>query len=250
MAGSPSRAVRSADKTKTIEERMMAGQAAQVPEALADRLRWGAVDQPETVGDLHAYPLKSPATVRTEQLTRLLMLRRDGVRTKKSYRYRAPYLDSYGAPSDARGAVTTALSFTNNQEEGPGAPLPQGALRVYDADRSGRRRYAGAASLPPTPKGKKVSVTLANAFDVTAEYRVTSSKQLSKRKVRRSVEVVLRSQRSGPVEVGVVQGFYSGWTITSASRPHSKPDASTALWTVPVPPGGSTRLTYTVDLSW
>ena len=53
------------------------------------------------------------------------MLRRDGVKIKKTYRYRAPYLDSYSAPSDPSGTVTTAISFTNDEEDGPGAPLPQ-----------------------------------------------------------------------------------------------------------------------------
>ena len=146
--------------------------------------------------------------------------------------------------------MAVSLSFSNDGKQGLGAPLPQGAIRVYEPDRAGRLRYTGAADIPPTPKDRRVSVTLANAFDVTAEYHTLSSRQLSRRKVRKEVAILLRNERAQPVRVRVVQGFSGGWSMAASSQPHQKPDSSTGQWNVPVPASGSTRLSFTADLSW
>jgi hypothetical protein len=249
VAGAPSRAVVAANA------RVMAGAP---PAAMPRRAeapvdsepRWAAVAAPEGVADLYAYPLKSAATIQNEQLNRLLMLRREGVKVHKTYSYRAPYLECYGAPQQERGTVTAALWFLNNPQEGVGAPLPRGAIRIYDPDRSGRLRYAGAAEIPSTPKNRKVAFTLSNAFDVIADYRTVSSKKVGRNKIRRQVEVLLRNERAQAVQVRVAQGFYGTWNVVAASRRHQKINGGTAQWTLDVPAGGETKLTYAVDLGW
>jgi hypothetical protein len=254
VAGSPSRAVMAANqRVQDFETRTRYAAKAEggLPAAAPARAgrAYNGVAAPESVAEFHAYPLKNPATVQSEQLTSLLMMSRDGLRVKKDYSYRAPQLDPYSSPQDEHGTVTVGLSFANNDREGLGAPLPQGAIRVYDPDRSGRLRYAGAAEIQSTPLNGKVHFTLSNAFDVTAEYRTVSSKRVGKRKVRKAVEVLLRNERAKPVRVRVVQGFYNGWTIPASSQAHVKLNSSTAQWTVPVPPGKPVKLAYTAELS-
>lgn len=248
VAGSPNRAARKA--RQRAEPEGPGGAPASRPNAFDLNTELRAVQAPEAVGDLYTYPLKNPATIHDEQLNRLLMMERGGLRVKKDYSYRAPFLDCYSSSQDPRGRVTVALSFLNDARQGMGVPLPQGAIRVYDSNKAGRLRYAGAADIPPTPKNRKVSLTLANAFDVWAEYRTVSSKALGRRKVRKQVEVLLRNERARPVPVRVVQGFYSGWSVAHSSHPQVRLDSGTAQWSIPVPAGGSTRLTYAVDLSW
>jgi len=85
---------------------------------------------------------------------------------------------------------------------------------------------------------------------VWAEYRTVSSKSLGRRKVRKEVQVLLRNERARPAPLRVVQGFYSGWSIPQSSHPQVRLDSSTAQWSIPVPAGGSARLSYAVDLSW
>lgn len=212
-------------------------------------LEYGQVSAPQAAADLYAYPLKRPASIQSEQLTRLLMMRREGVDAKKEYTYRTPSLYAWDSPQQERGPVAVALSFVNTEEEAMGVPLPQGALRVYDPDSAGRLRYAGAASVPATPKGKAIHVTLSNAFDVIARYTTVSSKQVGKHTCRKQVRVLLTNQRARPVEVRVVQGFWGGWKITAESDPHKKPTSSTAQWTVPVPAGGAKTVSFTVELA-
>jgi hypothetical protein len=252
VAGSPNRAAVPAAKPE-LAYSLPAGGAAGRPRKQKQDFEDGltrAFQVPAAAGDLYTYALKSPATVHSEQLNRLLMLERRGLPVKKEYSYRAPYLECYGSPQQDRGAVAVSLAFSNDARAGLGAPLPQGTIRVYEPDRSGRLRYTGAAEIPATPKEHGVHVTLANAFDVTAEYHTLNSRQMGRRKVRKEVEVLLRSERPRAVPVRLVQGFSGGWSMAAASRPFRKLDAGTAQWTLPVPAGGAARLRFTADLSW
>jgi hypothetical protein len=259
-AGSPSRAVRVAEEEpyrwyarSTLPPPPLGPRvpppARQLPAPPAE-VDFEAASAPESVAEFHAYPLKRPATVYGEQLSRLPLMRRDGLKVKKDYSYRTPYLEVYSSSQEEQGKVAVALSFTNTGQEGMGVPLPAGTVRVYGDDALGRLRYAGAAQIPPTPAGKKVTVSLATAFDLTAEYKTVSSKQMSRRKVRKQVQVVLRNAKLSAVTVRVVQGFYGDWGIVSASHKHAKLDSSTAQWTIPVPAGGKTTLAFAADLAW
>lgn len=251
VAGAPNRAARRAEyetRGYFADGRARAGSMGGLPQA--SRPEWSQVSAPETLADLHAYPLKNPATVQNEQLNRLLMLRRDGVRVKKDYSYRAPYLEGYSSPQQDHGTVTVGMSFANTAQDAVGAPLPQGTLRVYDPDRAGRLRYAGAAALSSTPTGGKVHFSLSNAFDLTTTYRTVSSRRIGKHKMRKQVEVRLENARPEGAPIRVVQGFYGGWRVVSESAPHVKTDGSTAEWTVPVPANGKAQLRYAVDVGY
>jgi hypothetical protein len=46
--------------------------------------------------------------------------------------------------------------------------------------------------------------------------------------------------------VVVVEPIPGDWTILKSSAPYQKSSASTATWSLRVPPGGSTTLTYGV----
>jgi hypothetical protein len=249
-AGTPNRATRPA--SSQVRRKAYSQELERIAGGMAESsLDYFAAEAPESVADLHLYPLKTPVSVQSEQLNRLLMLRREGVKIARTYSFRAPDLRYYGTSSGSpsRGPVTVAVSFLNTETDAFGLPLAAGAIRVYDPDSAGRLRYAGAGRVEATPKNQKVGVTLANAFDVTAEHRVVSSKQVANRRTRKEVEVTLRNERPVPVTVRAVQSFHGGKVLAS-SLPHTMLDAGTAQWQVPVPSGGETKLTYTVEQSW
>lgn len=246
VTGTPNRAATAASAPKALPQSRAAGPGFTINGNLEGR----AFEAPEAVGDLHAYPLKNPATIQNDELNRLLMFRRTALRARKEYSYGAPYLDGYSSPVQERGKIAVSLSFMNTPQDAVGLPLPQGTIRVYDPDRSGRLRYAGAGAIPPTPKNRKVDFTLAEAFDVQAAYRVTGTQKLGKRGVRKQVVVRLTNEKAHAVPVRVVQNFGQRWIVTNESASHTKLNAQAAQWTVPVPAGGATDLRYTVDLTW
>ena len=252
VAGEPNRAVRTAKERMRFHDGELKeyGAPAAPGAAPVGGAQWNGVSAPTTVAESYAYPLARPATVQSEQLTRLLMMRKAQLQVRKEYSYRAPHLEAYSSPQQQRGSVSVALAFDNTAKAGLGSPLPQGAIRVYDPDASGRPRYAGAATLPDTPEDRPAHVTLANSFDVTADYTTRSSRAINRRTTRKQVTVRLHNARSKPVNVRVVQGFYGAWRVASESAKHRKMNSSTAQWTVPVPASGARELRFAVDLTW
>lgn len=253
--GTPNRAVRriqmqqrqnaffsNSENAVAARPRMMggAGMPASAPEL--------SFQSPTGLGEFHTYPLKAPATIVPDQLNRLAMLRSDHVRVKRDYSFRAPGLDAYSSPQMPRGIVTAGLSFFNKEVDGLGQPLPSGAMRVYDPAADGRLRYAGASTILSTPKDGKVGLTLANAFDLTAEYRTLKSQKIGKRTFRKQVEVKLKNEKKTPATIRVVQDVQPGWKLAGESAKHVKIAAETLQWSVPVKANGESILRYSVDL--
>jgi hypothetical protein len=257
MAGAPNRAVAWGSYDQTIDIRGTENTTAAYP-ARPPTLRGGApmAGPPEAVGDQHAYAIKSPTTVVQERMNRLLMLASARVPVARDYSARLPGLSAWGdeylgaTPGQpARGGVQVALSFYNRAKGGLGAPLPAGAVRVYEPDRAGTLRYAGAAAIENTPRDQKLTLTLARAFDLFTEARLVKRQRLNKRTVRDQVEVVLHNEKPIATPLRVVQGFGGRWRVVGESHPHVKLDAGSAQWRVTLPAGGKTTLRYTVDLA-
>ncbi|MCH8274011.1 MAG: DUF4139 domain-containing protein [Armatimonadetes bacterium] len=210
----------------------------------------------EPVGDFHAYHIESPTTVVQEQMNRLVILKATDVPVIKDYSTRLPRLTAYDYDYEwgrgdfpVRGTVQLAVTFFNREDDGLGLPLARGAIRFYEPDSSGSLRYVGAASIQNTPKDQKVYLTLANAFDLFTEARVVKKQKISKRTMRKEIEVVLHNEKAEAVDLRVVQGFSGRWKIINESHEHKNLDASNAQWTVNVPAGGEVTLKYTVDLT-
>ncbi len=211
---------------------------------------------PETVGEFHAYNIKNPTTVVQEQMNRLLILSSANVPVSKDYNTRPPqlsawdyYEDGWGA-QPKRGEVAVAVTFYNKEKDGLGAPLPQGAIRLYEPDKSGTLRYAGAANIQDTPTDQKVELTLSRAFDVFTEWRLVKSRKVDKRTIQKQVELILHNEKATPVDLRLVQSFGGRWKIVSESHPHTNVDANQAQWKVNVPADSNVTLRYTVNLGW
>jgi hypothetical protein len=258
MAGTPNRAATPATAGRfpalaSLGFEEIEARVAHRPAALSPAVGGG---QPEPVGDFHAYQIKNPTTVAQEQMNRLLMLASSRVLVIRDYSATLPaltaYDDSYswGTPGQPqRGGVEVALTFFNREKAGLGVPLPQGAMRLYEPDRSGALRYAGAATVENTPRDQKVQVTLARAFDLFTEARLVKKQRVKKHTIRKQIEVVLHNEKPTAAELRVVQGFGGRWKILQESHPHVNLDANSAQWPVKLPPSGKATLGYTVDLT-
>lgn len=200
-------------------------------------------------GELYAYPVKAAATIAPDQMNRVRMLYSPNVAVQRDYSVRLGndyyynnYSGSQGSPR--RQNATLAIRFVNDEKSGLGAPLPKGAVRVYEPDANGAPRYIGAASVGDTPKQGRVNLTLTNVFDVTSESRLVRTVRVDKKHIRWDYEAVLRNAKKSPITLRVVHSL--GGKIVSESVKSTKLDARTMQWKVPIPAGGETKLTYSV----
>ncbi|MEW5876316.1 MAG: hypothetical protein AB1752_14200, partial [Candidatus Zixiibacteriota bacterium] len=187
--------------------------------------------------EYHLYTLKRPSTLRDREIKQLALFDPVDVTVTKRFEYD-------GSRNDSK--VRVALEFQNNAGAGLGIPLPMGKIRVMKADTDGSLEFIGEDRIDHTPKDEKVRVTLGNAFDVVGERIHKDHRQITTRTNEDDFEIILRNHKTETVSVVVVERIWGDWTITQSSAEHHKKDASTAEWTLSVPPDGETRLTFTV----
>ncbi len=211
--------------------------------------------QPQSVGDFHAYSISKPTTVVQEQMNRLLMLDGKEVPVVKDYSAAMPALSGWdynawnrGAGPKQRSEVAVAMKFSNTEKDGLGAPLPAGAVRLYEPDATGTVRYVGAASIADTPTGERVNLTLARAFDLFTEARTLKSQRIDKHTIRKTVEITLHNDKPADVDIRIVQNFSGGWKMVQEPQKHETLNSELAQWKIHVPATSKPTFTYVVDL--
>jgi len=253
VAGSPNRAVRYRKQEYGVDMEIREARR-QLPASVAMGGSAGTITpfEPVAMGELYAYPYKSTATIRQDQMNRVRMMDSGNVRVKKYYSVALPYISrdytQIGGNPDHRISATMGLNFQNSEASGLGQPMPAGAIRVYEPDKSGTIRYVGAASMGDTPKDARVNLTLTDVFDVYVRVRQVSAKKIDKKRTQRVIEVKLSNEKSRPVELRLVQTFGNTWNIVSQSIKGQKLNAWSNQWKANIPAGGEIKLTYTAEL--
>ena len=231
--------------------RLLAGQVSQAageegggpgPErmaAMSARADGARVPEPQTQADLKAYPLPESLDLPAGGAVEVPLMQAENVAVDRQYRLANlatayPYNGERG-PS----AANVRLRIEDTARAGFGQPLPAGTLRVYAGD-----LYRGAQRIDDTPVGGDLSVDLGRAFDVTATARQTAYEQLGDRSYETAQEITVKNAKDTAVAVQVLGNFPADWEMRSESHPHELENASTPVWTLEVPAGGETVLTY------
>jgi len=203
--------------------------------------------------EYHLYTLPRHTTVADNQTKQVELLTAGGVTAAKTLELRGSnyYYRSASADLGTRLKVGTFITFRNEGGQ-LGIPLPRGIVRVYKRDNAGTAQFVGSDSIDHTPKGETVRLHLGDSFDVTANKKQTDFHVVdsSNAVYESAYEIVLRNGKKNPETVEVVEPIPGDWTILSQSLPSRKTSSSTATWSVRVPAGGSTTLTYRVRVKF
>ncbi|MEK7331420.1 MAG: DUF4139 domain-containing protein, partial [Candidatus Eisenbacteria bacterium] len=193
----------------------------------------------ESFADYHLYTLDRPATLRDRESQTLTMLEPRAVKVTPRYLYRG------GA-----SGVAAQLVVENSTAAGLGVPLPGGRVRVYEADPAGALQLTGEARIGHTAEGEKITLEVGTAFDLAAERREVYNKRITDREREVQVEVKLRDRKKTDVSIVVEEGVARDNEVLNSSHPYTRKDASTLQFTLPVPAGKETVLSYTVRVRY
>jgi Uncharacterized conserved protein len=196
--------------------------------------------------EFHLYSLPRPVTLRDQETKQVEFLRATGVTAPQLYIFDQ---NKYGAK------VATVREFKNTKENGGlGVPLPKGRARFYRQDSAdGRLEFVGENNLDHTAKNETVRLYTGDVFDIAVEKKQTDSQMSSRNDFREEAfEVKLRNRKAEPVEVRVVEHFYTGpnWKLVAQSDPHEKTDAGTVEFRVKLEPDEEKVVTYRVRYDW
>jgi hypothetical protein len=196
--------------------------------------------------EFHLYSLPRPVTLRDQETKQVEFLRATGVTAPQLYIFDQ---HKYGPK------VATVREFKNTKENGGlGLPLPKGRARFYRQDSADNRlEFVGENRLDHTAKNETVRLYTGDVFDIAVEKKQTDSSMSSRNDFREEAfEVKLRNRKAEPVEVRVVEHFYSwpNWKLIQQSDPHEKTHADTAEFRVKLQPDEEKIVTYRVRYEW
>ncbi|MBS0432228.1 MAG: DUF4139 domain-containing protein [Proteobacteria bacterium] len=143
--------------------------------------------------------------------------------------------------------IAATLGFT-----APDA-LPAGMLRASMLDQDGASELLGQGDIPDTPKGKSVSVTLGESFDLRASRERTA---FTADKASRTMDEAFRitlSNGGDAARTVTVREHPNRWKVWKLLSSSVKPDKQTPdmlEFSVAVPAHGKTVLDYRVQYAW
>ncbi|MGB1285128.1 MAG: DUF4139 domain-containing protein [Aggregatilineales bacterium] len=168
------------------------------------------------------------------------------------YGYYDIIMDQYYGQTGIRD-VQNYLEFTTAEDEGLGADLPAGRIRVYQEDIDGAALLIGENFIDHTPEGEDVQLYLGNAFDLVGERTQTDFQILTGTVMQETYEIRLRNRKDDEaVEIRIPERLFrwSNWTIEDSSHDYEQLNSNTVEFRVTVEPGEEVVLSYTVQYSW
>lgn len=220
----------------------------------------GGVEQRD-IFEYKLYEIQRPVTIGDNETKQVEFVAGAGVPANTFYVYDAnPYFYGYYSPISDQYYAQTGITdvgnyveFTTSEENGLGADLPAGRVRVYQADSDGAAILIGENQIDHTPKGENVQFYLGNAFDLVGERIQTDFRVISSNVIQETYEIRLRNRKEDQtVEIRVPERLFrwSNWQILDKSMDFTQLDSSTIEFRAQVPPQGETVIRYTVQYSW
>ena len=216
-----------------------------------------AVEQ-RNLSEYKLYAVARPITIDDKETKQIEFVSGADIAAKIIYIFdSSPAFRGYYSPIDyiegrgvTSGDVRTYLEFSTGDENGLGADLPAGRVRVYKADVDGAGLLIGENIINHRAKGEDVMLGLGKAFDLTGERTQTDFSFVSRWVARESFEIRLRNRKDDEaVSIIVPERLYRwrDWQIIESSMPFVKVDTASIEFAITVEPGAEEVLTYTVQ---
>jgi hypothetical protein len=152
-----------------------------------------------------------------------------------------------GANASQGAPVVSEIRFT------PDENLPAGHLRVLTHDHDGRIEFLGDAHIADTQKGRAVSISLGNAFDLRAtRERTAFNVDKAARAMSEAFRITLANTGEKPRTISVREhpNRWRAWTLQSSSRKPAKQTPDLLEFEIAVPANGNATLDYAVKYTW
>jgi hypothetical protein len=207
----------------------------------------------EAFSDYHLYTLARKTTIKNKETKQVNMLGATGFPVRKRYVVDGQsyyYRNAQSPGSPLKDQVKVYYQFKNEAVVGLGMPMPAGVVRVYQADANASTQFVGEDRIDHTPKDETLNLRIGTAFDVVAERKQDDFTKIASNVYEMAFEVTLRNHKAVPIEVEVNEPLGGTWRMLRASHQWTKPNAWAAQFNVSVPAGGTTTLTYRVQVTY
>ncbi|NID15488.1 DUF4139 domain-containing protein [Luteibacter yeojuensis] len=131
--------------------------------------------------------------------------------------------------------------------------LPAGYVRVLTTDRDGNAELLGEGRIDDTPKNQDTTVSLGNAFDLSARREQTAfTADADAHRIDEAFRIVLSNagDTARTITVHEHPNRWRAWKVASSSLKPTKVSPELLEFKVEVPANGSATLDYAVQYTW
>ncbi|HET7213519.1 MAG TPA: DUF4139 domain-containing protein [Terriglobia bacterium] len=203
----------------------------------------------EGLSEYHLYTIQRPVTLPDDSSKQIAFVRASGINVQKTYEIAGQqfyFYTPWPAGQSGKEPVQAHLKFKNSEANSLGVPLPEGVVRVYQADSKGRMQFVGEDHIAHTPKDEEVNLTIGNAFDVTAERKQTDFQRLSNNVYESAFQITIRNHKNEAITVDVNEPVNGTWTVQQSNYKYEKTSAFSIRFNVLVAADGQSVLNYRV----
>ncbi|MEO6068265.1 MAG: hypothetical protein ABIQ41_09840 [Gemmatimonadales bacterium] len=239
--------------------RQVVGMAARAMEAQSSD-----VAGQQKVGEFHLYTLGGRHQLRPGTMTSVALFEPATAPVARSYEVHSsvPFYGYWGQTGD-EGETPVAVYYTLTRARRTpfgDAPLPGGAVRIFQPDSAGRLQLIGEAGLGHTAPGEELRINAGSAFDLVAKRIQTDWQQgtepvpAAPRRTRTFVNSAyadtLRNQGDTEALIDVLVERGGDWRIIESSQPAERLTSTRARFRVKVPARGEAVVTYRIRATW
>ena len=204
----------------------------------------------QPVLELYQYTLPQRTTLAAGETKQSLLLFARGIPAREIFEASAGGDFQTQNGVEQRPDVQVSLEFENDGH-GLGVPLPTGVIHLYKNDQSGEPVFIGESAIGNIPRKDTVRMGLGPSFEVAVrrvqtEYREIPHLNMPTEYIT-AYRVTVKNAKSKSVALRYVEQINGVWQITNESLPHQKLSSDRVLWSIAVPAGGQTVLTFAVD---
>jgi len=124
-----------------------------------------AMIKPKAMSGYYIYDLPYAIELNNNETKQIALIDASAVKYK---RYAIAYNRNFNNYKEAQLAFSQVIEFTNSKENSLGLPLPQGLVRVYEAN-----HYLGEDTIRNKAVDEKVKVNIGTLFDVTGIKKIS-----------------------------------------------------------------------------
>lgn len=220
--------------------------------AMVDSATFG-ISEPtqERISDYHMYTLPNTTTITDKQVKQVNLMNRENVKFAKEYKFTSPLSLSlrHSTSFFEKKSPQVVFEILNEKSSGLGEPLPAGIVRLYKKDSSGNLQFIGEDNINHTPVKEKIELNTGNAFDITINGKITSSKKINDNTYIHELAITFQNSSDEYVEVAFSQNFNYEHELISESTTSRLENANRRVWKINITPNAESTLTFGVKVS-
>ena len=220
--------------------------------AMADSAPGGGAPDRETMENLHVYGPFDGLSMRNGDVVMMPLIASQNLPATRKITFNGSANLYYAGQSDVSEFVRPDLEIEIENDGGPDekSPWPAGTVRVFGQSQSGVTGFLGEDNLSLTPVGRKATIRLGQASNISGTRKVTAFDRKARPnlpdEITANMEWSITNGGERTETVTIRENVPADWVVTGEDHKHTKAQPDLIVWTIDIPAGKEVNLSWSV----